>query len=156
MKDDTLPQCNTLAFLLVLVGYTSLYKLYYNSSLLQGERQACFAVHYAAQQVMGPATGTLVSACCVKHRQPRRPIYFGLLVVDKEILGKLAIGLNIDLKPNISIALAVQGSNNSLYCVTLRPGVRLDVRFLGVASVLGLLLLPLAMQVCGKRVFGVT
>ena len=50
MKDNTLPQCNTLAFLLILVGYTSLYKLYYHSSLLQGERQACFAAHYAAQQ----------------------------------------------------------------------------------------------------------
>ena len=40
--------------------------------------------------------------------------------------------------------------------VTLRPGVRLDVRFLRVASVLGLLLLPLATQICGKRVFGMT
>ena len=39
--------------------------------------------------------------------------------------------------------------------VTLGPGVRLDVRFLGVASVLRLLLLPPATQVCGKRVFGV-
>ena len=38
----------------------------------------------------------------------------------------------------------------------LGPGVRLDVRFLGVASVLGLLLLPPVMQVCGKRVFGMT
>ena len=40
-------------------------------------------------------------------------------------------------------------------CVTLGPGVRLDVRFLRVASVLRLLLLPPATQVCGKRVFGV-
>ena len=40
--------------------------------------------------------------------------------------------------------------------VTLGPGVRLDVRFLGVASVLGFLLLPPASQICGKRVFGVT
>ena len=40
--------------------------------------------------------------------------------------------------------------------VTLGPGVRLDVRFLGVASVLRLLLLPLATQVCGKRVFWMT
>ena len=40
--------------------------------------------------------------------------------------------------------------------VTLRPGVRLDRRFLGVASLLVLLLLPLAAQVCGKRVFGMT
>ena len=39
--------------------------------------------------------------------------------------------------------------------VMLGPGVRLDVRFLGVASVLGSLLLPLAMQICGKRVLGV-
>ena len=39
--------------------------------------------------------------------------------------------------------------------VTLGPGVRLDVRFLGVASVLGFLLLPPAMQICGKRVFRV-
>ena len=39
--------------------------------------------------------------------------------------------------------------------VTLGPGVRLDVRFLRVVSVLGPLLLPLATQVCGKRVFGV-
>ena len=38
--------------------------------------------------------------------------------------------------------------------VTLGPGVRLDVRFLRVASVLGFLLLPPATQVCGKRVFG--
>ena len=37
--------------------------------------------------------------------------------------------------------------------VTLGPGVRLDVRFLRVASVLGSLLLPLATQVRGKRVF---
>ena len=115
MKDDTLPQCNTLAFLLILVGYTLLYKLYYNSSLLQGERQACFAARYAAQQVMGPATGTLDSACHVEHRQPRRPIYFGLVVVNKEILGKLAIGLNIDLKPDITISLVVRGSDDSLY-----------------------------------------
>ena len=56
-----------IAFALVLVGTTLLYKLYYYSSLLQGERQACFAVHYAVQQVMGPATGTLVSACHVEH-----------------------------------------------------------------------------------------
>ena len=40
--------------------------------------------------------------------------------------------------------------------VTLGPGVRLDVRFLRVALVLGLLLLPPAMQICGKRVFGMT
>ena len=40
-------------------------------------------------------------------------------------------------------------------CVTLGPGVRLGVRLLGVASVLRLLLLPPATQVCGKRVFGV-
>ena len=39
--------------------------------------------------------------------------------------------------------------------VTLGPGVRLDVRFLGVALILGSLLLPLATQVCGKRVLGV-
>ena len=39
--------------------------------------------------------------------------------------------------------------------VTLGPGIRLDVRFLGVASFLGLLLLPPATQICGKRVFGV-
>ena len=39
--------------------------------------------------------------------------------------------------------------------VTLGPGVCLDVRFLGVALVLGSLLLPLATQICGKRVFGV-
>ena len=39
--------------------------------------------------------------------------------------------------------------------VTLGPGVRLDVRFLRVASVLRPLLLPPATQVCGKRVFGV-
>ena len=38
-------------------------------------------------------------------------------------------------------------------CVTLRPGVRLDVRFLGVASIPGSLLLPPATQICGKRVF---
>ena len=38
-----------LHFPLILVGYTSLYKLYYHSSLLQGERQACFAACYAAQ-----------------------------------------------------------------------------------------------------------
>ena len=40
--------------------------------------------------------------------------------------------------------------------VTLGPGVRLDVRFLGVASVLRLLLLPPATQIRGKRVFGMT
>ena len=40
--------------------------------------------------------------------------------------------------------------------VTLGPGVHLDVRFLRVASVQGLLLLPLATQVCGKRVFRMT
>ena len=40
--------------------------------------------------------------------------------------------------------------------VTLGLGVRLDVRFLRVASVQGLLLLPLVTQVCGKRVFGMT
>ena len=39
------------------------------------------------------------------------------------------------------------------WTVTLRPGVRLDVRFLGVASVPGSLLLPPATQMCGKRVF---
>ena len=39
--------------------------------------------------------------------------------------------------------------------VTLGPGVHLDVRFLGVALVLGFLLLPLATQICGKRVLGV-
>ena len=39
-----------IAFALVLVGTTLLYKLYYHSSLLQGERQACFAARYAAQQ----------------------------------------------------------------------------------------------------------
>ena len=43
-----------------------------------------------------------------------------------------------------------------VWLVTLGPGVRLDVRFLGVASVLGFLLLPPAMQICGKRVFGMT
>ena len=40
--------------------------------------------------------------------------------------------------------------------VTLGPGVCLDMRLFGVASVLGLLLLPPATQVCGKRVFGMT
>ena len=40
-----------IAFALVLVGTTLLYKLYYHSSLLQGERQACFAARYAAQQI---------------------------------------------------------------------------------------------------------
>ena len=40
-----------------------------------------------------------------------------------------------------------------LILVTLGPGVHLDVRFLGVASVLGFLLLPPATQICGKRVF---
>ena len=40
-------------------------------------------------------------------------------------------------------------------CVTLRLGIHLDVRFLGVASVLGSLLLPLATQICGKRVLRV-
>ena len=39
--------------------------------------------------------------------------------------------------------------------VTLGPGVRLDLRFLRVASLAGLLLLPPATQICGKRVFGV-
>ena len=47
------------------------------------------------------------------------------------------------------------GKNTRKVVVTLRPGVRLDVRFLCVASVLGSLLLPPAMQVCGKRMFGV-
>ena len=42
------------------------------------------------------------------------------------------------------------------HCVTLRPGVRLNVRFLRVVSVLGLLLLPPATQIRGKRVFGMT
>ena len=36
--------------------------------------------------------------------------------------------------------------------VMLGPGVRLCSRFLGVASVLGFLLLPPATQICGKRV----
>ena len=36
--------------------------------------------------------------------------------------------------------------------VMLGPGVRLNLRFLGVASILGFLLLPPAMQICGKRV----
>ena len=40
--------------------------------------------------------------------------------------------------------------------VMLGLGVRLDVRLLGVASVLRLLLLPPATQICGKRVFRVT
>ena len=40
--------------------------------------------------------------------------------------------------------------------VTLRLGIHLDVRFLGVASILRLLLLPPVTQVCGKRVFGMT
>ena len=40
--------------------------------------------------------------------------------------------------------------------VTLGPGVCLDVRFLRVASMLGLLLLPPATQIRGKRVFGMT
>ena len=38
----------------------------------------------------------------------------------------------------------------------LGPGIHLDVRFLGVVSALGFLLLPPAMQICGKRVFGMT
>ena len=46
--------------------------------------------------------------------------------------------------------------NDRSTCVTLEPGVCLDVRFLGVASVLRLLLLPPATQICGKRVFGMT
>ena len=36
--------------------------------------------------------------------------------------------------------------------VTLGLGVCLDLRFLGVVLVLGFLLLPPAMQMCGKRV----
>ena len=32
-------------------------------------------------------------------------------------------------------------------------GTHLDLRFLGVALVLGFLLLPPVMQICGKRVF---
>ena len=52
--------------------------------------------------------------------------------------------------PNRMTALAFSS------IVTLGPGVRLDVRFLGVASVLRLLLLPPATQVCGKRVFRMT
>ena len=39
--------------------------------------------------------------------------------------------------------------------VTLWPGVCLDLRFLRVTSVLGFLLLPPAMQICGKRVLWV-
>ena len=38
-------------------------------------------------------------------------------------------------------------------CVTLGPGVRLDMRFLCVVSVLSFLLLPPATQIRGKRVF---
>ena len=54
--------------------------------------------------------------CSLRWAQAaKRPIYFGLLVVNKEVLGKLAIGLNIDLKSNISTALAVWGSDSSLY-----------------------------------------
>ena len=33
--------------------YTLLYKLYYHSNLLQGERQACIAAHYAAHHYKG-------------------------------------------------------------------------------------------------------
>ena len=40
--------------------------------------------------------------------------------------------------------------------VTLGPGIHLFMRFLIVASVLGLLLLPPATQICGKRMFGMT
>ena len=38
----------------------------------------------------------------------------------------------------------------------LGPGIRLDGRFLRVVSILGLLLLPPATQIRGKRVFGMT
>ena len=47
-------------------------------------------------------------------------------------------------------------TGDQVWLVTLGPGVHLDVRFLGVASVLRLLLLPPATQICGKRVFGMT
>ena len=39
--------------------------------------------------------------------------------------------------------------------VTLGLAVRLNLRFLRVVSVLGFLLLPSVMQICGKRVFRV-
>ena len=41
------------------------------------------------------------------------------------------------------------------HCVTLWPGVLLNLRLSEVVSVLGFLLLPPAMQICGKRMFGV-
>ena len=53
-------------------------------------------------------------------------------------------------------AIATLGSDSHITRnVMLGLGVRLDLRFLGVVSVLGLLLLPPAMQICGKRVFRV-
>ena len=60
---------------------------------------------------------------------------------------------SISSKDRIVLRTLFEGA--STFYVTLGPGVRLDVRFLGVASVLGFLLLPPATQVCGKRMFGV-
>ena len=79
MKDDTLPQCNTLAFPLVLVGYTLLYKLYYHSSLLQSERQACFAVCYAVQHKLLSATSLLEEN--MRHLALLKMLALGTLVM---------------------------------------------------------------------------
>ena len=74
------------------------------------------------------------------------------------------MGNIVGFKGWVLILLAWQAAHPLTYClascfmlghhVTLGPGVRLNVRFLGVALTLGLLLFPLATQVCGKRVFG--
>ena len=84
------------------------------------------------------------------------------------LVGRLRVGLHLP-QGSHPLESPVLGSLESLLLVllvclgtlcdqfvTLGPGVRLDVRFLRVASVLGLLLLPLATQICGKRVFGMT
>ena len=54
----------------------------------------------------------------------------------------------------MALSMFLQGLSNA-EVVKLWPGIRLDLRFLRVVSVLGFLLLPPATQICGKRVFGV-
>ena len=101
--------------------YTLLYKLYYHSNLLQGKRQPALlsVMMLCCTTGYGPCHWDPCQCLLCQAQAAKRPIHFGLLVVDKVILGMLAIGLYYDLKSDISTALAVEGI--TVVCIGSSP-----------------------------------
>ena len=104
-----------IAFLLILIGSTLCSTGSITTQTFYNVRDSLLCCMLCCTTGYGPCHWDPCQ--CLLHwaQAAKRPIHFGLLVVDKVILGMLAIGLNYDLKSDISTALAVRGYNGSLY-----------------------------------------